>query len=282
LNIARATLGDTPFWAVVDLDSRSARRLSGTYAEWGAAITAGAGEEALTFQGAAVRLDDLRLLPPIERGSQVVVVGANYLSHLKNDFQFEPTRIPVAFLKSIRALVGATDPIWYPSMTEKLDYEVELVVVMGAAVDRAHPMRSVLGYTVGNDVSARDLQAGNPSIGLDLFSAKSLDGTTPLGPWIVTRDEFGDAPPDLRLSLTVNGEPRQDDRTSAMRWNVEELINFVDQRVAFEPGDVMFTGTPAGVGHSDGRFLQPGDLVEARIEKIGALSNRVERRSWRD
>jgi 2-keto-4-pentenoate hydratase/2-oxohepta-3-ene-1,7-dioic acid hydratase in catechol pathway len=275
MKIAKLTDGNTPFWAVVNVDEQTARPLSGEFTEWAGKLTLGADVSALAFHGPARPLSGLRFLPPIERGSQVVVVGANYLTHLNSDFKMEPPKEPAAFLKSFRALIGANDPIRYPPLTEKLDFEVELVVVIGAPVDRENPLRSVLGYTVGNDVSARDLQKGSVGIGMDLFSAKSQDGSTPLGPWIVTRDEFGDVSPNLRLTLKVNGETRQDDRTDKMRWNVGELINFVDQRVAFEPGDVMYTGTPAGVGHGDGRYLLPGDLVEATIEKIGALRNHV-------
>lgn len=279
MKIAKLTDEASIFWAVVNTEEQTVRPLAGVFSEWAGKLSAGAGESALKFTGPARALTGLRFLPPIERGSQVVVVGANYLTHLNSDFKMEPPKEPAAFLKSFRALIGANDAIIYPAITEKLDFEVELVAVLGAQVDRANPLRSVLGYTVGNDVSARDLQKGSVGIGMDLFSAKSLDGSTPLGPWIVTRDEFGDQSPDLRLTLKVNGEIRQDDRTGKMRWNVGELINFVDQRVAFEPGDVMFTGTPAGVAHGDGRYLQPGDLVEATIEKIGSLSNRIERKS---
>lgn len=275
MKLARLTDGGAPFWAVIQEDERTALPLSGRYSEWAARLLEGKDIRTFTDGQVSRPLADLRFLPPIERGSQVVVVGANYLSHLKNDFKIEATAEPVAFLKSYRALIGANDAIRHPALTEKLDYEVELVVVIGGAVDPARPMESVLGYTVGNDVSARDLQKGSASIGMDLFSAKSLDLTTPLGPWIVTRDEFGDSPPDLRLTLAVNGMTRQDGRTSEMRWNVGELITFVNARVAFEAGDVMFTGTPSGVGQVDGRFLKPGDLIEASIEKIGTQRNLV-------
>jgi 2-keto-4-pentenoate hydratase/2-oxohepta-3-ene-1,7-dioic acid hydratase in catechol pathway len=110
---------------------------------------------------------------------------------------------------------------------------------------------------------------------MDLFAAKSQDQTTGLGPWIVTRDEFPAGSPKLRLTLKVNGELRQDGSTAEMTWDVAELIRFVDERSAFECGDVLFTGTPAGTGHGSGRFLQPGDVVEATIESIGTLHNVV-------
>jgi 2-keto-4-pentenoate hydratase/2-oxohepta-3-ene-1,7-dioic acid hydratase in catechol pathway len=203
-----------------------------------------------------------------------MVAGANYTRHLV-EFGIAPPTRPFAFMKPYGALIGADDDIIHSPLTEKLDYEVELVAVIGAAIDRGDPMRGVLGYTVGNDVSARDLQVGVPGIGMDLLSAKGLDRTTGLGPWIVTRDEFGDAPPDLRLTLKVNGETRQDGRTGHMTWNVGELAAYIDARSALQPGDVIFTGTPEGVAQGSGRFLRIGDMVEAEIERIGALRNRV-------
>lgn len=277
MKIARCNHAGKTTWALVNAETNSVRPFSGALCEWAPSLTALFDESVLQFSGEEWQLNEVHLLAPIERGSQVVVVGANYLSHLHGDFKIEPPKEPAAFLKSFRAVIGANDPIVYPALTEKLDYEVELVAVLGAPVDRDNPLRSVLGYAVGNDVSARDLQKGSVGIGMDLFSAKSLDHTTPIGPWIVTRDEFGNDSPDLRLTLCVNGETRQDDRTTKMRWHVGELIHFVDQRVRFEPGDVMFTGTPAGVAQGDGRYLQPGDTVEATIEKIGTLCNVIVR-----
>ena len=174
-------------------------------------------------------------------------------------------------------MIGANDPIRYPPLTKELDHEVELVAVIGAErVDRLDPLSSVLGYTVGNDVSARDLQrSGPPGVGMDLFAAKSADQTTGLGPWIVTRDEFGPISPALRLVLRVNGEIRQDGNTGEMTWDVGQLVKFVDERSRFECGDVMFTGSPAGTGQGSGLFLKPGDVVEAEVDGIGTLRNTV-------
>lgn len=275
MKIARLRDGGSAFWAVIDPGEGTARAIQGAFAQWAPWLTAGRGADALQLD-AARSLDGLHFLPPVEPGSQVFVVGANYLTHLASDFKIEPPKEPAAFLKSSRAVIGAYDDITYPPLTEKLDFEIELVAVIGApVVNRERAIESVLGYTVGNDVSARDLQKGSASIGMDLFSAKSLDRSTPVGPWIVTRDEFGDAPADLRMTLAVNGETRQDDRTTQMRWHVAQLLAFVDARVALAPGDIMFTGTPAGVGNGDGRFLKPGDVLESTIERIGTMKNRV-------
>jgi 2-keto-4-pentenoate hydratase/2-oxohepta-3-ene-1,7-dioic acid hydratase in catechol pathway len=273
MKIARACADGSPFWAVVDVEQRTVRPIAEAFRDWAPRLAAGAGEAGLTFTGDTLELGALRLLPPIEAPAQVFVVGANYLRHL-SEFKLDPPKAPVAFLKSVRALIGANDPIVYPRLTHELDYEVELVAVVGAPVPASgDPTRCLLGYTVGNDVSARDLQRGG--IGMDLFSAKSLDLTTGLGPWIVTRDEFGDGSPDLQLRLKVNGEVRQDGRTDQMRWDVGHLLAFINDRVRLHPGDVMFTGTPEGVGQATGRYLQVGDRVEAEVERIGVLDNTV-------
>jgi 2-keto-4-pentenoate hydratase/2-oxohepta-3-ene-1,7-dioic acid hydratase in catechol pathway len=110
---------------------------------------------------------------------------------------------------------------------------------------------------------------------MDIFSAKSLKNTSPVGPWIVTRDEFGEGAPDLEMTLTVNGEIRQEARTGQMVWNVAELLTYVDDRAGVRCGDLLFTGSPAGIGHSSGRYLQPGDRVVGTIERLGSLVNEV-------
>jgi 2-keto-4-pentenoate hydratase/2-oxohepta-3-ene-1,7-dioic acid hydratase in catechol pathway len=271
MKLARYSHRGAISWGVVDADKSSIRPISGAFADWAPKLTQGAGGSALSFTGATVSLRDVTLLPPIEPTNQVFVVGANYLKHLQ-ELKMEPPKAPIAFLKSNRALIGAHDDI--APLTSQLDYEVELVAVIGLPIaDRDNPIPSVLGYTVGNDVSARDLQRSG--IGFDLFSSKSLDKTTGLGPWIVTRDEFGEGTPDIPLSLTVNGETRQNARTGEMTWKLDVILPYVDRRAALQTGDVVFTGTPEGVAWASGRFMNPGDLVEATIEGIGTLSNKV-------
>jgi 2-keto-4-pentenoate hydratase/2-oxohepta-3-ene-1,7-dioic acid hydratase in catechol pathway len=273
LKLARCARNGTIFWGVVDQTGTSVRPITGTPADWGPALTRGAGESALHFAGESVPLGDLTLLPPIEPTSQVFVVGANYLKHLQ-ELKMEPPQSPIAFLKSGRALIGAHDQIHHSPLTSQLDYEVELVAVIGLPIaDRDNAIPSVLGYTVGNDVSARDLQRSG--IGFDLFSSKSLDRTTGLGPWIVTRDEFGDGTPDIPMSLKVNGETRQNARTGEMTWKLDVILPYVDRRAALQTGDVVFTGTPEGVAWASGRFLKPGDVVEASLGGIGTLNNTV-------
>ena len=277
MKIARCTDGTAPFWAVVDPARDEVTPIAGAFAEWAPALTRGEGAAALKLAGPARALSALRLLPPIERTSRVVVAGANYAKHLASDFGLTSHSQPIAFLKAYGALIGAHDPIRYPPLTKELDHEVELVAVIGAErVNRDDPLSSVLGYLVGNDVSARDLQrSGPPGVGMDLFAAKSQDRSTGLGPWIVTRDEFPEGSPKRRLTLKVNGEIRLDGSTAEMTWDVAFLVKFVDERSSFECGDVMFTGSPAGTGQGSGKFLKVGDVVEASVEGIGTLRNVV-------
>lgn len=277
MKIARCTDGGMPFWALVDVEQGLATPILRAFTDWAPAVTRGEGMAALRLGATPRPLASLRLLPPIEKTSRVVVAGANYAKHLAADFGIKTHHQPIAFLKAYGALIGANDPLRHPPLTQELDHEVELVAVLGAeSVDRADPLSAVLGYTVGNDVSARDLQrSGPPGIGMDLFAAKSQDRTTGLGPWIATRDEFPTGSPKLRLTLKVNGDLRQDGSTAEMTWGVDELIRFVDERSRFECGDVMFTGSPAGTAQGTGKFLQVGDVVEASIEGIGTLRNVV-------
>ncbi|WP_432194244.1 fumarylacetoacetate hydrolase family protein [Streptomyces sp. bgisy027] len=274
MKIGRCADGDAVFWAVIDPEADSATSLSGPVTSWAPTVLGGAVPTTVSTH----RLSDLTLLPPLEHGSTVVVAGANYGSHLAALGSALSDR-PAMLLKPRNAIIGTDQEIAFSALTEQLDYEVELVAVIGAA--RPSPSgpntsawERILGYTVGNDVTARDLARGGV-LGVDMFSAKVLDHATGLGPWIVTRDEFGDRQPDLELTLTVDGEVRQRDRTSSMARDVAELLDYADARTSLGPGDILFTGTPAGVGHEDGRYLQPGQTVVASVEGIGSLTNVV-------
>ncbi len=259
------------FWAV--LEGEKAHVLRGAFADWSLALAQGAFDTRLKERTADAR--GLRLLAPVDRSARVFGVGLNYLTHLTHLGRTEAPPHPISYLKPQSAVVGPDEPIAYPPATVQLDYEVELVAVMARPLDDNSPASScLLGYTVGNDVSARD--AGKLLNRLDLFTQKALDRTAPIGPHIVTLDDLGGAgQPSLDISLTVNGELRQQDNTRNMIFGIDELLNYVDARVALRPGDLVFTGTTFGVGLEDGRFLQPGDVVEARIEGIGALRNTV-------
>ncbi|NIB44111.1 fumarylacetoacetate hydrolase family protein [Pseudomaricurvus alkylphenolicus] len=284
MRLARCKSNQTVFWGLVDVEANTVQPIVGSFSDWSAqlisAINAGEaerGEAALVRQGGPIFLSEVQLLPPVEPVNRVVVAGANYAKHLAEDFGLSAPPQPVAFLKAYGALIGARDDIRFPPLTEELDHEVELVVSVGLTpIDLDNPLRSVLGYTVGNDVSARDLQRSGPKgIGMDLFAAKSQDRTTGVGPWIVTRDEFEEGSPELSLKLSVDGDLRQDGTTADMTWDVGQLISFVEQRSSFSAGDILFTGSPDGVGQGTGKFLNPGELVEASIEGIGKLANTV-------
>ena len=277
MHLARVSNGREEFWCRREETGNSVRRIGASFRDWAPAITSGGGLDDLQLTGSPLATDELRFLPPFDPQARVVVAGANYSKHL-TEFGVPQVQSPFAFLKANGALIGAHDDIRYPPLTEKLDYEVELVAVIGTdRVNLNNPYKSVLGWTVGNDVSARDLQRSGPKgIGMDLFAAKSQDRSTPVGPWIVTRDEFPvDATPVCRMMTRVNGEIRQDASTGDMTFKVDEIIRFVQQRSSFGIGDLLFTGTPDGVADGSGKFLKPGDVVEAEIEGVGLLRNTV-------
>lgn len=277
MRIARCSNGERVFWASVNVERSTVREIHGKFSSWASLLTRSMDVNVLELDNRELLLEDVRLLAPVEKTSKVEVVGGNYAQHLA-EIDLKAAEQPVVFLKAYGALIGANDPIRYPPLTGQLDYEVELVVVVGSApLDHADPLSCVLGYTVGNDVSARDLQMLGPrDISMDLLGAKSQDRTCGVGPWIVTIDEFPEGQPQLAMKLSVNGDVRQDGSTGEMTWTVAELLRFADQRSSLEAGDIIFTGTPTGVGLGSGRFLQRGDMVEAEIDGIGVLRNRVE------
>lgn len=212
------------------------------------------------------RLEDVRLLPPVEP-SKVVCVGRNYSEHAAELGNAMPTE-PLLFLKAPSAIVGDGDAIELPPQSERVEHEGELAVVIGrgcrAVRDDEDPLSYVLGYTCLNDVTARDLQRKD----VQFTRAKSFDTFCPVGPHIVT----GLDPLDLRVETRVNGEVRQSGRTSAMAFPVPFLIRYISNVMTLNPGDVIATGTPAGVGP-----LLEGDSVEVEVEGIGTLRNKVER-----
>ncbi|WP_431037065.1 fumarylacetoacetate hydrolase family protein [Streptomyces sp. P6-2-1] len=218
------------------------------------------------LSGTKVPLDKVRLLPPT-LPSKVVAVGRNYADHAK-EMGNEVPAYPVTFFKPSTSVSGPGDPIPYPSFTEELSYEAELAVVIGRMcreVPRERAKDVILGYTCANDVTARDAQRREQQ----WARAKGFDGACPLGPWIETDLD----PADLTLQCTVNGEQRQLGRTSDMLRSVEDLVVHVTEAMTLLPGDVILTGTPAGVGP-----LSVGDEVAVHIEGIGTLTNKVIKR----
>jgi len=213
--------------------------------------------------------EGLRVGSPVARPGAVLCIGMNYAAHAAESGS-EPPELPVLFHKSPSSLGGPDDPVAIPPTASKVDWEVELGLVIGRRASYLDsPERSlahVAGYVVADDLSERafqlELSGGQWSKG------KSSPGFCPLGPWLVTTDEVDGA--DLRLRSWVNGEPRQDSRTSDMIFDVEYLVWHLSQFLALEPGDVVLTGTPQGVALS-GRFpyLRPGDVVELEIDGLG-------------
>jgi 5-carboxymethyl-2-hydroxymuconate isomerase len=218
--------------------------------------------------------DGARLLPPLRPG-KIVAIGLNYLDHVRETGMDSPAR-PLVFAKFPSSVIGPDDPIVIdPALSERVDWEVELGVVIGRSarhVSTADALDHVAAYTVGNDVSARDVQFSDGQ----WVRAKSFDTFCPLGPWLVTADEIGD-PQALALKTTVNGEVVQDSSTSEMVFGVRELIAFCSASFTLDPGDVLLTGTPWGTGEfmNPRRSLQAGDVVECEVERIGVLRNPV-------
>jgi 2-keto-4-pentenoate hydratase/2-oxohepta-3-ene-1,7-dioic acid hydratase in catechol pathway len=213
--------------------------------------------------GDAVAIDDVRLLAPV-LPSKVVCVGKNYADHAA-EMGGEVPEEPLVFLKPSTSVIGPGDPIVYPPISKRMEHEGELAAVVGRLVWRAtseEARRAILGYTCANDVTLRDLQATDGQ----WARAKGFDTSCPLGPWVETEAD----PADLSLETRVNGEVRQSARTAQLAFGPDELVAFISSFMTLLPGDVVLTGTPAGVGP-----LQVGDVVEVEIEGIGTLSNPV-------
>ncbi len=215
----------------------------------------------------------LRLLAPIRNPSKIIAAGVNYLDHCR-EAGIEPPREPVLFAKFPSSIVGPGQAIeWDPALTEKVDYEAELAVVVGCRARHVPPAAAfdiICGYTCANDVTARDLQARDGQ----WVRGKSLDTFCPIGPEIVTKDEVPQ-PQHLGMVCRVNGEPMQYSNTAEMIFGIPALIGFVTQAFTLLPGDLILTGTPHGVGafRRPPVFLRDGDIVEVEIERVGLLSN---------
>jgi len=219
-----------------------------------------------------------QLAVPITAPPKIICVGLNYRRHALEAGMAVPTQ-PVVFTRFLTTLVNPFDAVQHDSsLTQQLDYEVELAVVIGRGgkrIARKDALGHVFGYTVCNDISARDLQLG-PDTGGQWTRGKNLDMSCPLGPWIVTRDELPD-PQRLRLRCEVNGSVLQDSSTADMIFSVEEIVHRLSHWFTLQSGDVIITGTPEGVGFTRQPpiFLRPGDHTSAWIEGIGAISNQI-------
>jgi len=220
-------------------------------------------------------LVDVQLEPPVSHPSNIIGIGLNYRDHCREQ-RVEPPKHPILFSKFSNSIIGPDGIIrWNRRLTESVDFEAELAVIIGRraqAVPVDEAMEYIAGYTVLNDLSARDLQFGDKQ----WVRGKSLDTFCPMGPFLATRDEIGEAD-RLAIRGSVNGVIFQDSNTSEMIFTVPQLVAFITQGITLEPGDVIATGTPAGVGvfRKPPVFLKDGDEVRIWIEKIGELRNLV-------
>lgn len=223
----------------------------------------------------AYPLSAVRLENPVNDPQKYLAIGLNYKAHAE---EARAAGIPIPtsqlwFNKQVSCLTGPYDPILFPSAVKQLDYEIELGVVIGQRCRnvKASDARAVIaGYLVTNDVSARDWQHRSPTFTL----GKSFDSHGPVGPWLTTDDEIDD-PLALEMRLSVNGEERQRMTTGDMIYDIYEQIEYLSTVMTLEPGDILATGTPAGVGVALGKLLQVGDVVRAEIDNLGYIENRV-------
>ena len=211
---------------------------------------------------------------PIDRPQKIVCVGLNYRDHAEEQGVALPER-PLLFSKWPNTLIASGEPIVLPAISSQVDFEAELGVVIGTRVSRCsveNALEAVAGYVCLNDVSARDLQFADGQ----WVRGKSLDGFCPVGPALVPASEIAD-PQALRIRALLNGEPVQDSTTANMVFGVAELIAFITQAITLEPGDLIATGTPDGVGvfRDPQVFLQPGDEISVEIEGVGTITNPV-------
>ncbi|KON69559.1 fumarylacetoacetate hydrolase [Peribacillus butanolivorans] len=219
-------------------------------------------------------LSEVKFLPPIAQPEKIICVGLNYIDHCK-ETGMEPPASPVIFSKYANAIVGHNDVIEIPINSKEVDFEAELAIVIGKKAKNVSEEEAndyVFGYTIMNDISARDLQFqdGQWSRG------KTADTFAPIGPVVVTHDEVGD-PHELAISLELNGEMMQDSNTSNLIFTVPQIISFLSQSMTLKPGDLIATGTPPGVGmgRNPKVWLKNGDRMNVSIERIGTLSNHV-------
>jgi len=219
-------------------------------------------------------LANVRLLAPVARPGKIMAIGLNYADHIRETGQKMPPH-QIWFTKAVTSINGPFDPIELPIASAQLDYEAELVVIIGKRckhVPRERAAEVVFGYCAGNDVSVRDWQMQTAQWVL----GKSFDTHAPIGPWIVTADEMGD-PHTMGIRCFVNGERRQDSNTGNLVFNVYDQIAHLSRAMTLEPGDIIFTGTPGGVGLAmqPPQWLKAGDKVRVEIDRIGAIEAEI-------
>lgn len=277
MRIARTTIAGAPEFIVGDSSGKwtALSSLGLSYADTPALI----GDidrirESVAGIDYTLEVAESQLLTPVVRPGKILAIGLNYASHARETGATPPEK-PLVFAKYTSSLNGPfADVVIGSRVTDQADYESELVVVIGAAakgVFSDDAESHVFAYAVGNDVSARDAQRADGQ-----FSrSKSADTFCPIGPWLTTADSVAN-PRELQVTSTVNGEPRQTGSTADMIFSVREQISYLSTTITLEPGDVILTGTPPGVGlgFTPPRFLKPGDVVECTVEGLGTIRNR--------
>ncbi len=232
--------------------------------------------EAALAAGEPMAIESVKMTAPIPRPEKIICIGLNYADHAREGGH-EPPSVPVMFAKFSSTASAHDEPIVLPQLSQEVDYEAELVVVIGVGgrhIPKDEALTHVAAYCCGNDVSARDWQLKKP--GGQWLLGKSFDSFAPFGPALVTADEVPD-PANLRIQLRLNGEVMQDSNTNQLIFPVAELIAYVSGVCTLVPGDLIFTGTPSGVGFARDPqvFLKPGDVTEVEIEGLGILRNPV-------
>jgi len=223
--------------------------------------------------------EEVVFYPPIVSPGKVLCMAVNYWSHAR-ETGTEPPEQPYLFAKLPSTLVGHRATVVIPRGAQRPDYEVELAVVIGRRgkyIGRGKAMDYVFGYTVFNDVTIRERQAPlprSPRLGLRWVPGKNFDTSAPIGPYLVTKDEVPD-PHNLRIGMRVSGEVRQDGTTADMVFKIPEIVEAASDGLTLEPGDIIATGTPSGVGLGTGKYLRHGDVMEAWVERVGSLVNPV-------
>ncbi|MBD3181013.1 hypothetical protein GF312_01905, partial [Candidatus Poribacteria bacterium] len=238
------------------------------------------------FAGTVYSINEVSLKAPLTWPGKILPLAGNYAEHIKEggrEVEGKEKMAPKIFMKPNTAIIGPNDNILLPKPGNKIDWEAELAVVMGKKckyVKKEEAYDYVAGYTIMNDVSERELiveadrEPSEWNGFFDWLNGKWMDTFAPMGPCLVTKDEVED-PHNLSIKLSVNGEMKQNSNTGNMIFNIPELIEFASRLMTLEPGDIISTGTPSGVGSSSGTFLKDGDTVEVEIEKIGLLKNTV-------
>ncbi|MCH4815848.1 MAG: fumarylacetoacetate hydrolase family protein [Saccharolobus sp.] len=223
--------------------------------------------------------EDSVMFLPVVKPKKIFCVAVNYNEHGK-EAGSASIEEPYIFMKRIDTLVAHKQPILIPKVSSQVDHEIELAVIIGKKgkyISAKEAYEYIAGYTIFNDVSFRDLRKhSSPRYNINWLYAKNLDTASPIGPYLVTRDEIPD-PHNLTIKLEVNGEIRQQGNTRSMIHKIPELIEYVSKGITLYPGDVISTGTPSGTGLGTGKFLKEGDVMVGYIEKIGRLENRVMR-----